>query len=171
MDNEIDDRLLPTTFTEMWFPIESTGPVLRALRDHYRSGGLNATGTYVCEIYAAKASDLWLSPAYHRDSLRVDIFWFAGNSRDPVRHFYPQFWKLLRPWKYRLHWGKALPAPQDAGPAFFEAALPRFRDFLELRDRHDPDQIFVSDYWRAQLGIPRPAESPTPAAPAGIGEP
>jgi hypothetical protein len=42
-------------------------------------------------------------------------------------------------------------------------AHPRLGDFLELRDNMDPDGVFLSDYWREQLGVPRPARRMTPA--------
>lgn len=152
MDDEVDDDLIPTEFTEMWVPIERTQDVMAALRDHYREGGWQATGTYLCEIYAAKASDMWISPAFERNVLRIDIFWFARNSNNPESTYYPQFWKLLQGFGCRFHWGKNLPL-EPTLPNYLESQYPRWSDFMRLRAELDPDQVFVSDYWRRRLGI------------------
>jgi hypothetical protein len=154
MDNTSSDRLLATDFTELWIPIERTAEVMRALRDHYRDNGLSAAGTYACEIYAAKRSPFWLSPSYESDVVRVDVFWFARNRADPVTRFYPQFWSLLQRFGFRAHWGKALPpSSSDTGVDYLRARYPRWDRFMALRDELDPQQVFVTDYWRQHLGI------------------
>lgn len=149
MDNEVDDDLLPTEFTELWIPIEHTPQVMRALRECYATGGLAATGTYACEIYAAKASPFWMSPAAGQDVLRIDLFWFAKNQGDPARDYFPRFWELLDRYGARYHWGKHLPVQ----PAALRQRYPRWEDFLRLRADCDPDDIFLSDYWSARLGL------------------
>lgn len=157
LDNQIEDRLLPTDFTELFIPLEQSAEVLRCLKAHYEENGLRATGTYACEIYAAKRSPFWLSPAYGEDMVRIDIFWFRKNDRDPVKEFYPQFWELLKRFNYRLHWGKFLP-DDPAMPAYLRSVYPRWDDFMRLRNAMDPDQRFVTSYWRQCLGIPHQAE-------------
>jgi hypothetical protein len=155
MDDQISDLLMPTEFTELWIPLEKTAQVMGLLRDHYAQG-YAATGTYACELYAAKASDFWLSPASGTDVLRVDLFWFARNGDSTAQAFYQQFWDLLQRngVPFRPHWGKYLPPPQAPfGPGYYRQMYPHLKDFLEMRSTFDPKQIFVTDYWRAQLGI------------------
>jgi hypothetical protein len=156
MDNQVSDRLMPTEFTELWIPIDQTVPVMTALRDHYKLGGYAATGTYACELYATKSSQFWMSPAFNTDVIRVDVFWFGRNGDQAPAQFYQQFWDLLRPYKFRPHWGKYLPPASTFGPAYYQSAYPRLANFLTLRAQYDPKQIFVTDYWREQLGIARP---------------
>jgi hypothetical protein len=151
MDNEASDRLFPTSFTEMWMPISQSTTVLRRLRDHYRAGGFSATGTYACEIYATKASRFWLSPAYQRDVIKVDMFWYGRNQGDPCESYYPQFWDLLRDFEYRFHWGKYL-SPDSA--SYLKRLYPEWNNFMRIRAELDPEQVFVSPYWRKHLGIP-----------------
>jgi hypothetical protein len=125
-----------------------------ALRDHYRDNGLSAAGTYACEVYAAKRSPFWLSPAYDTDVVRIDLFWFSKNRADPSKAFYPQFWSLLSRFGFRPHWGKSLPPASSAeGAAYLRDRYPRWDRFLELREELDPQQVFLSDYWRRQLGL------------------
>jgi hypothetical protein len=157
MDNQISDRLMPTEFTELWIPIEQTVAVMKALAGQYAKG-YSATGTYACELYAAKESPFWMSPAYGTEVLRVDLFWFGRNGDQTPQSFYQQFWDLLVPFKFRPHWGKYLPAPTAPfGPTYFGGVYPHLADFLELRKTYDPNQIFVTDYWRQQLGIEPPS--------------
>jgi hypothetical protein len=150
MDNRADDKLMPTRFTEIWVPISQTQAVMQKMRDHYAKTGFAATGSYCCELYAAKRSDFWLSPSYQEDMFRVDIFWFGYNAGDPVTDYYPQFWNLLmEDFKCRFHWGKSMPA----APQYLEKQYPKWKDFMALRAEMDPNQVFVTDYWSKHLGI------------------
>src|SRR5439155_21051569 len=60
MDDDLDERFFPTTYTELWFPKEVTGEVMRRLRDHFSTRGFSATGAYAFEVYAGAASDFWM---------------------------------------------------------------------------------------------------------------
>ncbi|WNG52118.1 FAD-binding protein [Archangium minus] len=156
MDNDVSDFWMPTEFTELWIPIEKTQEVMNKLRDFYEKGGLGATGSFSCEIYAAKADDLWLSPAYKQDVVRVDVFWFHDRFRSEaeLRAFYQQYWDLLKEYDFRPHWAKYLPNG-DMGPEYLAQRYPQWKQFMELRARMDPHQLFVTDYWRGALGIPK----------------
>jgi hypothetical protein len=158
MDNQMDDQLWPTEFTELWIPIEKAQEAMAAMRDHYRGAGdaksaYAATGPYSCEVYAAKASRAWLSPSYGVDVLRIDVFWFGLNAGDP-RAFYEPFWKLLEPFAFRPHWGKMLPGPGPSWRKAWRDRLPRLDDFLALRGQLDPDGVFLTPYWRENLVDP-----------------
>jgi len=151
MDNKASDRLLPTQFTEMWIPVAKTREVMCKLRNHYRNGGLAATGTYACEIYGTKRSHFWMSPAYGEDMVKVDMFWYGHNKGDPAESYYPQFWESLKEFKYRFHWGKYL---ADDSASYLRPLYPKWDEFMRIRAEFDPNQVFVSTYWRKHLGIP-----------------
>ncbi|OJH42504.1 D-arabinono-1,4-lactone oxidase [Cystobacter ferrugineus] len=154
MDNQISDVRMPTEFTELWVPLSRTQEVMQVLRKHYEEGGMAATGTYSCEIYSAKQSEYWLSPSYGEPVVRIDIFWFAYNLKDPSLSYYPQFWKLLAPYDFRPHWAKYLPDADSAtGVGYLRALYPKWQEFMQLREQMDPGQLFVTDYWRWHLDI------------------
>jgi len=154
MDNQVNGKLFPTDFTEIWIPISRAQEVINALRNHYREKGMAATGSFACEIYAAKGSRFWLSPAFGEDAVRVNLFWFGYNKGNP-REYYRQFWELLKGFGFRLHWGKHLPEdPTGAWAEYLSRQYPRWKEFMDLREELDPNQIFVTDYWRRQLAIP-----------------
>jgi hypothetical protein len=159
MDNTADDQLMATRFTEVWIPVERCREVMQAMRAVYQKNGLMASGNYSTEIYPTPASEFWMSPAYQRNVVKVDIFWFGKNRGDPIALFYPQFWEALKPLGFRPHWGKYLPydaANPTAWLEYVRAQYPRWDDFMALREKMDPAQVFVTDYWRRNLGIPRP---------------
>lgn len=153
MDNQMSEASLPTEFTEIWVPLERTGEVMRALREHYDRAGHAATGSFICEVYAARRTRSWMHPAYERDSLRIDLFWFARNHGDPTRGWFVQFWRLLQPFGYRLHWGKYLPHDAALGAEHLRQHIPRWDDFLALRKTMDPDGVFLTSYWQRALGV------------------
>lgn len=153
MDNQMSETSLPTEFTEIWVPLERAGEVMRAMRAHYDTAGYDATGSFICEVYAARAARAFMHAGHGRDSLRIDLFWFARNHGDPTHGYFVQFWKLLAPFGYRLHWGKHLPADPELGHRYLRRQLPRWDDFLALRAEMDPTGIFLTRYWREALGV------------------
>lgn len=158
MDDQISDLLMPTEFTELWIPIEQTAPTMKLLAQHYATG-YAATGTYACELYAAMSSDFLMSPASGQEVIRVDLFWFGRNGDMTAPQFYEQFWTLLAKngISFRPHWGKYLPPASTFGPAYYRSVYgENLAQFLELRAQLDPNQLFVTHYWREQLGIPPP---------------
>jgi hypothetical protein len=164
MDDAVDDLLLPTFFTELWIPFTPEGGeverVIGALRklfdaDGTAEGCYKATGPFTIEIYATKADQrFWLSPATgEKNVLRVDVFWFGYNSGSPVDVFYPQFWKALEGFEYRLHWGKFLPKRDQLSPAELLGRYPGWPNFKQVRKQLDPHGIFETWYWREHLGL------------------
>lgn len=152
MDNRVNDRLVPVEFTEIWIPLEKAAAVMRKMRDYYKSAGYSATGSFSCEVYAAKKSDFWLSPSYNRDVIRIDVFWFTYNMGDPAQVYYPQFWNLLmndKDFSCRFHWGKYMPV----NPEYLRKQYPKMDEFLAFRKQLDPNNIFLTKYWQERLGI------------------
>jgi D-arabinono-1,4-lactone oxidase len=153
MDTHVDEAFLPVEFTELWFDLDRTHDVMSALLDLYRADE-DLAGTFTVELYAAKSSEAWLSPSHGRDSFRVDIFWYQRNAGDPVIDYYPRFYARLEALAFRAHWGKYLPQPGSRqGADYLARQFPRWRQFLELRRALDPKGVFLSTYWRRQLGI------------------
>lgn len=157
MDDQMDDRLWPTEFTELWVPMDRTAEVMGTLRAYYAGdgtpeGAYAATGAFSCEIYAAGKSPFWLSPSWDGDVVRIDVFWFGRNAGSP-ESFYAPIWDALEPYGFRPHWGKWLPPASPKWSAYYRQRYPKLERFLELRQQLDPDGVFATDYWRAHLGF------------------
>jgi len=163
LDNQMDDLLMPTWFTELWVPfapgdgrVQATIARLRRCfdADGTAAGAYAATGAFAFELYAAKRDDtFFLSPASGGHVFRVDVFWFGRNQGNPVTDFFPRFWDALEPLGYRLHWGKFLPPPDGARPDRLTARYPHWRRWTAVRERVDPDGRFLTRYWREHLGL------------------
>lgn len=178
MDNQADDVLVPTEFTEAWVPLPRTGETMRLLRDYFAAPGddseaLRRTGTYAWELYAAMPERFWMNAAHSSGEdewrhgvFRIDPYWFAENAADPVEALYEGLWSLLRDAgvPFRLHWGKfqpRYPAGDRGWVDFFRGQYPRWDDFLRLRAERDPNNIFLTDYWRQRFGLwDEPAPQP-----------
>lgn len=181
MDNQASDVLMPTEFTEAWIPLPRTEEAMRLLRDYFASPtdageALKRTGDYAWELYAAMPGPFWMNAAHSdgedewRDGVfRIDPYWFVENAADPVEALYGPFWSLLREAEipFRLHWGKfqpRYPAGDRSWVDFFRAQYPRWDDFLRLRAERDPNNIFLTEYWRERFGLwdePRPQPHPS----------
>ncbi|MGH1564408.1 D-arabinono-1,4-lactone oxidase [Mumia sp. DW29H23] len=90
----------------------------------------------VTEIRTMPADDLWLSPAYGRDTVAIHF----TLVRDPsaVRRLLPAVEEALAPYEARPHWGKWFTLDADA----LAARYPRLPDFVALADRLDPEGCF-----------------------------
>ncbi len=169
LDNQMDDLLMPTWFTELWVPftpgdgrLQRTIARLRACfdADGTAEGAYAATGSFAFELYAAKRDDtFFLSPASGSHVFRVDVFWFGNNAANPVTDFFPRFWNALEPLGYRLHWGKFLPPPDPSRPDQITARYPDWPRWSAVRARVDPDDLFLTSYWRDHLGLHAAASS------------
>jgi FAD/FMN-containing dehydrogenase len=155
LDNQMSEASMPTTFTELWVPLDRAHEVISALRGHFQRHAHAATGSFAFELYAAPESRFWLHPGYGRESLRVDVFWFERNAEDPSVTFFPQFWELLAPFGYRLHWGKHLPKDERLGVDHLRRQYPRWEDFLEARAALDPRGVFLNRHFAKALGVTR----------------
>ncbi|MDN5685954.1 MAG: FAD-binding protein [Brachybacterium sp.] len=101
---------------------------------------------HVSEIRTVAGDDLWLSPAYQRDSACVHFTWQQRPAE--VEALLPQIEERLAPFAPRPHWGKVF----TTDPATVQEQYPRLADFLALRDRLDPGRVFRNDYVDRLLG-------------------
>jgi D-arabinono-1,4-lactone oxidase len=170
MDNDTSDVLLPTAFSELWFPASSTQAVMKTLKDWLEEGGLERSGTFNMEVYGATGSQSWLGqssawPGMKEPEpvLRVDCYWYCYNNTSPYE-FYELYWNVLKPFNFKLHWGKY--TPNDLGPnypwaKYYSQQYPKWDEFHSLRKRKDPKDIFLSSYWSNRLGISMDGEDKT----------
>jgi FAD/FMN-containing dehydrogenase len=132
-------------FREMEYavPREAGLEVLRECRRAIDASDLRIS--FPVEIRVAPADDIPLSTASGRDS-----FYLAFHThRDAEhRHYFALMEPILRAHDGRPHWGKVhTRTAEDLAPAY-----PRFEEFLDLRDRLDPERVFANDHLRRVLG-------------------
>jgi FAD-linked oxidoreductase len=130
-------------FTEQEYavPRAALGPLLTELRqlvDRFQI-------SFPVEVRVAPADDVWLSPAYGRDTA-----WVAVHMFEHVRYaaYFAAVEEHALAFGGRPHWGKL--HTRDA--AWFADALPGFAPFSAVRDRVDPDRVFGNEHLRHVLG-------------------
>ncbi|QRK06367.1 FAD-binding protein [Archangium violaceum] len=171
MDDQISDKHMPTDFTELFIDLGQADKVMTVLEAYFNprsddieaskdAEGMGRTGAYAFEIYPGRKSRFWMSPSHGRHSLRLDVFWFrTGADRWEREAFFERFWCLLREKDidFRLHWGKYLPSPgSHADARYLRTQYPMWERFMQLRRFMDPDDLFLSTYWKEHLGLDEP---------------
>jgi L-gulonolactone oxidase len=71
------------------------------------------------------------------------------NARTDHTAYFAGVERVLTTYGGRPHWGKL----HTRSAADLAAAYPRFADFVELRDRMDPDRLFTNDYLERVLTL------------------
>jgi FAD-linked oxidoreductase len=103
-----------------------------------------------CRFVAA--DDIWLSPAYARDSAYIAVHMYKGM---PYRDYFQAIEEIFQAHEGRPHWGKmhTMDATQLA------ERYPHWHDFRRVRAALDPRGIFLNDYLHRLLD----ADGPIPA--------
>ena len=97
------------------------------------------------ECRFVRGDDIWLSPAYGRDSAYIAVHMFKGM---PYRAYFDAIEEIFQSYDGRPHWGKLHTLDADA----LAARYPRWEDFRRVRAILDPQGIFLNDYLRGLLG-------------------
>ena len=99
----------------------------------------------VCEVRTIAADELWLSPHQGRETVALHFTW--RRQPEEVEAVVHDIEAALAPFGARPHWGKVFTAvAADIAPLY-----PRLADFHRLRDRLDPDGVFVNDWLRRRV--------------------
>jgi xylitol oxidase len=95
-----------------------------------------------------RADDLWLSPAYGRDSVAFHFTWTAEGSA--VVPIVAAIEERLLPLDPRPHWGKV----STMTPRTVIASYERAPDFAQLMVEHDPTSKFRNDFVNGLFPMP-----------------
>lgn len=101
--------------------------------------------SFPVEVRTAPADDLPLSTASGRDTVYIAVHMFRGT---PHEAYFTAAERIMTQHGGRPHWGKL--HSRDAEQ--LAELYPRFGEFVELRDRLDPERTFGNAYLRRVLG-------------------
>jgi xylitol oxidase len=99
----------------------------------------------ITEIRTIAADDLWLSPAYKRDSVAIHFTW--KPEWPEVSKLLPIIERELAPYNPRPHWGKLF----TISHAQLRASYENLSDFIALAKRFDPNGKFRNDFLNANI--------------------
>ncbi|NVI88744.1 FAD-binding protein [Actinomadura sp. BRA 177] len=95
---------------------------------------------HISEIRTVRGDDLWLSPAYGRDSVTFHFTW--RDDPEGVLPVVAELQQRLLPLGARPHWGKLSTTPAPEVIASYERAL----DFARLAQELDPEGKFGNSF-------------------------
>jgi FAD/FMN-containing dehydrogenase len=124
---------------EYFLPIEHSREIMDAMRALMMRW--LPLSLYPLEIRVVAADDAWLSPNYQRDNLVVSI------SGEPGTDYWPYLRAcddLFAEYGGRPHWGKI----HFMTPERIDGLFPRYKEFLEVRRRFDPNGVFLNPHLR-----------------------
>ncbi len=128
---------------EYFIPRSSMADCIREIQHCIRRENHHVHFPIECRM--VRADDLWLSPAYQRDSAVIAVHMYKGME---YRRYFEAMESIFRNHQGRPHWGKMHSLRADD----FTALYPKWNAFLSLRDRLDPAGVFLNDYLRPLFG-------------------
>jgi FAD-linked oxidoreductase len=128
---------------EYGLPLADGAEAFARLEHLVRNGGHPIA--FIQELRFSAADDIWLSPAYQRDTCWLGAYSQDIRSEDPYTQAAEA---MLHEYGGRPHWGKTFTADRD----YLAAVLPRFADFNALRRRLDPAGVLGNDFTDRVLG-------------------
>jgi FAD-linked oxidoreductase len=143
-------RIYATTrlvhFNEMEYnlPAEQMPAVLAEIDECVRRRRFRVN--FPVEIRFVHSDDIWLSPAYQRDSAYMAVHMYRGM---PYEAYFRAVEEIFTRHDGRPHWGKL--HTRDA--AYLAAQYPRWHDFQRVRAALDPGGVFLNDYLRGLFGV------------------
>ncbi|RHW25993.1 FAD-binding protein [Nocardioides immobilis] len=128
---------------EYFIPRAALVPALRELKTWVDTH--DEAVSFPFEVRFARSDDIWLSPAFERDSAVVA---FHQYHRMPHERWFGVCEDVLGDAGGRPHWGKM----HRLDAAEMRERYPRFDDFAALRDEVDPHRAFANPYLERVLG-------------------
>ena len=103
------------------------------------------------------SDDIWLSPAYERESAYIAVHMYWGM---PYRTYFYYIEEIFKRYQGRPHWGKM--HTRTAGE--LAELYPRWHDFRRVRAELDPQGVFLNSYLRDLFD----ADGPMPSNVTGV---
>jgi xylitol oxidase len=139
--------------SEYFLPRSAAPAAFAALRE---LGALLGPVLHVAEVRTVRGDDLWLSPAYERDSVTFHFTWIKDIARVPP--VIAAVEKALVPLGARTHWAKLTAMTGSE----IRSGYRRAPDFRELTRKFDPDGKFGNDFVDELFSAPIETPCPQP---------
>ncbi len=143
-------------FQEMEYnlPAERFREAIEAIRARLERERFDVNFPIECRF--VRGDDIWLSPAYGRDSAYIAVHMYRGM---PYERYFRAMEEIFTAYEGRPHWGKM--HTRDA--AYLAAHYPRWDDFRRVRQQLDPQGVFLNDYLRGLFAAETPSAGSGPS--------
>lgn len=142
----------------IFFSSENTSKVLYELRNWIESGP-NFYAHFPIEVRFVKKDDIYLSPAFGRNSTFINIIMYRPYGKDvPFEKYWNKYEEIMKAAGGRPHWAKVriqlvfsdfnficFQAHRETAKDFIKM-YPRFEEWKAIRKRLDPDNMFMNLY-------------------------
>lgn len=98
------------------------------------------------ECRYVKRDSIWLSPSYERDSAYIAVHMYKGME---FSEYFDDVEEIFTAYKGRPHWGKMHTLQLEQ----LESLYPKLNDFLHIREKLDPQGLFLNEYVRNMFSI------------------
>lgn len=132
-------------FQEMEYniPAEHFEAVMREIEETIRKDDHRVHFPIECRW--VKGDDIWLSPAYGRDSAYIAVHMYRGM---PYKKYFAAMEDIFKRHEGRPHWGKM----HTLNKKDLALRYPKWMDFLRLREELDPKGTFLNGYLSEWMG-------------------
>jgi L-gulonolactone oxidase len=131
---------------EWAIPQSETKKVLYELKNWIEEHSFPAH--FPVEVRFVKKDDIWLSPAYGRESCYINIVMYRPYGKlVPHDDYWGAFEGIVRSVGGRPHWAKDHALGRDE----LQYLYPKYEDFCELRAKLDPTGVFMNNYLQRVL--------------------
>lgn len=129
-------------FMEMEYnlPVEKFEEVFEEITASIKKNGFQTL--FPIEIRFVKGDELWLSPAYKRDSVYFAIHTYVQQD---FRPYFEEMQRIFKRHSGRPHWGKWHSLTHND----LESVYPKWHDFIKIRSELDPQGLWLNDHLRS----------------------
>lgn len=138
-------------FQEMEYniPAEHFSTVIAEIRDCIERYQFKVHFPLECRF--VHSDDIWLSPAYQRESAYIAAHMYRGM---PYQAYFQHIEEIFKRYQGRPHWGKM----HTRTAAELAELYPRWQDFRRIRAALDPQGMFLNDYLRKLFDVDAPVK-------------
>ena len=145
-------RVVRLQAMEYAIPVEHTQTVLGEIQACINQHRFQVHFPLGCRF--VHADDIWLSPAYQRESAYIAAHMYRGME---YKSYFRHIEEILLRYDGRPHWGKM----HTLDAARLAALYPHWHDFRRIRATLDPRGLFLNDYLRRLFDADGPVPSDT----------
>lgn len=130
-------RLVKFQEMEYNLPVEHGIKALKEIREVINKNNIKVH--FPIEVRFVKADDMYLSPAYQRDSIYIAVHMYKGME---YKTYFDAIEAVFKKYNGRPHWGKM----HTLIAKDLSALYPMWGKFQEIRKQLDPEGLFMNDY-------------------------
>ncbi|KAG9292380.1 hypothetical protein G9A89_015250 [Geosiphon pyriformis] len=137
------DCLFPQYVNEWAIPWERTKEAIKKIEKWIEE--TNSNVHFPIEVRFVDEDDIWLSPAFGRKVCYIGIIMYRPyHAPVPYKKYWAAYEEIMRSCQGRPHWAKAHTMTSEE----LTKSYPKFQDFQRLREKLDPDGMFLNPYLR-----------------------